>query len=247
VSMRSAVRARIHRAEAPAVAWIDPSSPIVRIRVWELPIRVIHWTIVAAILVLSVTGFLIGTPIVSGGHGAATGFLMGKIRAVHYVTGWVLLTAVLARIYWAFAGNRWARWNQLVPTTRRRFELMWYTFNYYIFRRREPPPVAGHNPLAGLTYLVVYGLISFQIVTGFALSRLARGRSGVIWFLTGWAFHVFPIPVVRLIHHLTMWFLLGFMVHHVYSALLVDSEERSGLLSSIITGDKHIPEDRCCE
>jgi Ni/Fe-hydrogenase 1 B-type cytochrome subunit len=50
-----------------------------------------------------------------------------------------------------------------------------------------------------------------------------------------------------MVHHMIMWLLLGFMVHHVYSVILVDSEERSGLLSSIVTGDKTIPEERCCD
>lgn len=222
----------------------EAHCPVVRVRVWELPIRVIHWTIVVAILTLSVTGFFIGTPIISGGDGPANGFLMGKIRAVHYFTGWVLFTAVASRIYWAFAGNKWASWRQLIPTTKQRLRLIPYTIKYYFFLRREPPPVAGHNPLAGMTYVFIFSVIMFQVVTGFALARLASGQSGIVWFLTGWVFNIFPIPVVRLIHHLTMWYLLGFMVHHVFSVMLVDTEERSGLLSSMVTGDKHVPEDR---
>jgi Ni/Fe-hydrogenase 1 B-type cytochrome subunit len=35
-----------------------------------------------------------------------------------------------------------------------------------------------------------------------------------------------------------MWLLLGFAVHHVYSAVLMDAEERTGILISILTGYK---------
>jgi Ni/Fe-hydrogenase 1 B-type cytochrome subunit len=35
-----------------------------------------------------------------------------------------------------------------------------------------------------------------------------------------------------------MWLILGFAVHHVYSAILVDAEERTGILTSIFTGYK---------
>lgn len=233
------------RALPPGIAQgPEAGCPVVRVRVWQLPVRVIHWSIVAAILTLSVTGFFIGTPFIRGGNGAANGFLMGKVRAVHYFAGWVLFTAVASRIYWAFAGNQWASWRQLIPTTKERLRLIPYTLKYYFFLRREPPPVAGHNPLAGVTYVFVFAVILFQCVTGFALARLASGRSGIVWFLTGWIFDIFPITVVRLIHHLTMWYLLGFMVHHVFSVMLVDTEERSGLLSSMVTGDKHVPENR---
>jgi Ni/Fe-hydrogenase 1 B-type cytochrome subunit len=48
----------------------------------------------------------------------------------------------------------------------------------------------------------------------------------------------------RLVHHLIMWLLLGFAVHHVYSAWLMDVKEKNGTLSSIFSGYKFVePED----
>ena len=35
---------------------------LVRVYVWEIPVRVTHWVIVLSILILSVTGFYIGHP-----------------------------------------------------------------------------------------------------------------------------------------------------------------------------------------
>lgn len=247
MSLRSPERVKVKHGWAPSWRRLPQQEQVnvVRVRVWQLPVRVIHWTMVACIVILSVTGFYIGTPFFNAGSGSA--FLMGKVRAVHLVTGWILFTAIAARIYWAFVGNKWARWNQFIPTTRARLRLIPYTIGYYLFRHREPPPVAGHNPLAGLTYTAVFGLITLQMVTGIALARLSSNRTGIIWFLTGWVFDIASIPTVRMVHHMIMWLLLGFMVHHVYSVMLVDSEERSGLLSSIVTGDKTIPEERCCD
>ena len=43
---------------------------------------------------------------------------------------------------------------------------------------------------------------------------------------------------MRLVHDLIMWLILAFVVHHVYTAILIDLEEHSGLLSSIMTGYK---------
>jgi Ni/Fe-hydrogenase 1 B-type cytochrome subunit len=41
-----------------------------------------------------------------------------------------------------------------------------------------------------------------------------------------------------------MWLLLGFTVHHVYSAWLMDVKEKNGTLSSIFGGYKFVePED----
>ncbi len=224
--------------EAPA----PPKAPgRVPLRVWELPVRVTHWAIVAAVVVLSVTGFYIGTPVLS--VGGETGFLMGKMRAVHLVSSWVLIAAVLARIAWAFLGNRWARWDQFVPASRARRRLLVEALRFYALLRREPPHVVGHNPLAGLTYLVLYlAVFGAQIFTGLALASLPD-RSGVLWALSGWVFSVAAIPVVRLVHHLLMWVILAFLVAHVYIAVLVDREERAGIVSSIITGYKEVPPD----
>ena len=38
-----------------------------------------------------------------------------------------------------------------------------------------------------------------------------------------------------------MWLLLGFTVHHVYSAILVASIEKNGTIDSIFAGYKWVP------
>ena len=66
--------------------------------------------------------------------------------------------------------------------------------------------------------------------------------------LFGWVPGVlFGVQGVRLIHHLVMWAILGFMIHHVYSALLVDHVERNGLMSSIFTGYKFVTRQEVIE
>ena len=38
-----------------------------------------------------------------------------------------------------------------------------------------------------------------------------------------------------------MWLLLGFGVHHVYSAILMSATERTGTMESIFSGYKFLP------
>ena len=45
---------------------------------------------------------------------------------------------------------------------------------------------------------------------------------------------------MRLVHDIIMWLILAFVIHHVYTAILIDIQERSGLVSSIITGCKSL-------
>lgn len=203
-----------------------------RVYVWEVPVRLTHWVTVLAILVLSGTGFYIGDPIFGGSVS-----LMAWMRGVHRITAYVFIAAVMLRTYWAFAGNQWASWRALFPylTAEGRRQLA-RTFLYYTFLRRQPPGGLGHNPLAGMAYSAVVALMVAEILTGFALQSLGGG--GWRRALFGWIFSLISLQGVRLVHHMIMWLLLGFAVHHVYSAVLMDLEEKNGLLTSIFTGYK---------
>ncbi len=86
-------------------------------------------------------------------------------------------------------------------------------------------------------------MFAVQAFTGFALEALVNPH-GLMWAVTGWIFVAVPVPYVRVAHYLIMWLTWGFIIHHVYSAWLVDREERSGELSSIVTGWKNLPSSR---
>ncbi len=211
-----------------------------QVSVWEVPIRLIHWTIFLSIGVLSVTGYYIGDPFVIARSEAYGGYLMGWMRFIHAVAAFVFTLSVLARIYWAFAGNRYARWSEWIPVRRERLAGMlevWVYYTYGFLRGRAYPTSVGHNPLAGFSYLWLYLFFVLQILSGFAL-RSAGYPSG-LWRTTfGWILVVFGTQTIRLVHHLLMWVMIAWAVHHVYSAILVDTEEKSGLISSMFTGYK---------
>jgi Ni/Fe-hydrogenase 1 B-type cytochrome subunit len=208
------------------------------IYVWELPVRLVHWTIVATLIVLSFTGYYIHHPFLSGGGGPGhPGFTMGQMRFIHETAGFVFIAAVLARIYWAFAGNRYAKWRALLPIASAQRRDLDGMLSFYFFRRRVPPPTNGHNPLAGVSYVALYGLFMLSILSGLGLfawvSRIPAWAA-----LFGWTYSVMAIEDLRLLHFLLMFVFGAFTIHHVYSAILLDVEERNGELSSIVTGYK---------
>lgn len=219
---------------------VEPIEPRPTVRVWELPVRITHWTIFLAVIVLSVTGYYIGNPFLVTGSDPR--FVMGTMRSIHLVAAWVMIAAVVARIIWAFTGNRWSHWDQFIPVRRERRGSTAQMLKYYLFLRRDPPPEVGHNPLAGLAYTAVYAMFLVQIVTGLALHGL-DDPGGLLSNLTGWVFALGSVAAVRLTHHIVMWLTWGFVVHHLYSAILVDVEEKNGLVSSIFTGRKQVDRD----
>jgi Ni/Fe-hydrogenase 1 B-type cytochrome subunit len=219
----------------------SPGGPRRAVYVFEWPVRIIHWTIVATLIVLSFSGYYLHHPFL-GGQGAAgrPGFAVGDFRFVHEVTAFVFTAAVLARVYWAFMGNRYAHWRALMPITRKQRRDARAMLLYYTLVRRHPPRTIGHNPLAGLAYLALYALFVLSILTGFGLYAWV-GRIPAWQALFGWTYGLVPIEQLRLVHFLLMFVFGAFAIHHVYSAVLIDLEERNGELSSIVTGYKAIP------
>lgn len=219
--------------------WIGESKYVFRVS-----LRVVHWVIFLAIIVLSGTGYWIGSADLPGGPGGVAQVSevgpMGWTRYVHTVTAWVLVSALLVRLYLFFAGNEYARWPDFVPTRKEHWRDMKDVFRYYtFFESHYPHADFGHNRLAALTYLVVYLLLLFMVVSGFALHGLGFTTGWQSWMT--WPLAFVSIPTMRLLHHMGMWLLWGFAVHHIASAVLVDHETRGGLMGGIFSGYKIVP------
>ena len=171
---------------------------------------------------------------------------MGTVRFIHEVTAFVFIAAFLVRIYWFFKGNKWARWRQFLPVGRRQWQGFVNQLEYYLFLRSKPVTRMGHNPLAGAAYSVVYALMIVEILTGLALYAHILG-SKVLGFFVGWVPLLISVRYLREIHFLIMFAFGAFLIHHVYSAVLICIEERSGLVDGIFSGYKYFSESRVKE
>ena len=51
------------------------------------------------------------------------------------------------------------------------------------------------------------------------------------------------LQMARFVHHICMWLVIGFAAHHIWSAFLVGTVERSSLIDSIFSGYKVLHPD----
>ena len=217
------------------------SQELVRVYVWEWPVRVSHWLNAGAFWVLSVTGIYMGYPFLIAAGPASNHFLMGWAKLIHSYAAIVLTLSVGTRILWMFIGNPYSRWDKFVPVTRIRAKGLLPTLRYYLFILRTPPGFVGHNPLAGVFYTGVYLCFLLQIATGFAM------RAASAHYDSPLKPFVFLIPLLgglqtaRFLHHLVMWGLWAFLVHHVYSSVLMSQVEANATVESIFSGHKFVP------
>jgi Ni/Fe-hydrogenase 1 B-type cytochrome subunit len=228
-------------AHVPSIPGRD--SERVKVYVWEIPVRACHWLIFVSILVLSVTGFYIGKPFVGVFGEARLHHVMATMRVLHFYAAIVFVTAVVVRVIWLFTGNMWAQWHQFMPVDKRRVTGFFKTIKYYSFLALRPPYTTGHNPVAGASYLAIFGLFFLEILTGFAMYSVVA-PVGSVWRKVAFLAPIFGgLQLARWIHHVIMWLLLGFLVHHVYSAWLTSIIEKTGCMESIFSGYKFVPTD----
>jgi len=221
-----------------------PASELVRTYVWELPVRFSHWFIFLPVVVLSFTGYYMHNPFIVAK--SSTTFLMATMRFIHLVAGSVFMSAFILRMYWFFVGNHWSSWRSFWPIRRRQWRGMGKMVGYYSFMKKDLEHHVGHNALAAVTYLLMFTFMLLEIITGLTLYTQVRGRWLLGW-LFSWILGVVDIQYLRLLHFCIMFTFFAFVIHHVYSAVLVSWEERNGLIESIFTGYKFVPRDELKE
>ena len=208
--------------------------------VYEAPVRLWHWVMALAIFVLSITGWFIASPLPTIGGEASEHFLMGYIRFTHFAAGYIFAVAFLLRVYWAFVGNEHARQLFLPPIFSGKFwGGVWHEVKWYAFIADKPRKYIGHNPLAVLFMhlMLMWGTV-FMIVTGFALYGEGTGMGSwqYDWF-SAWVIPLFgQSQDVHTWHHLGMWYILCFVIIHMYVAIREDIMSRQSIISTMVSG-----------
>lgn len=114
-----------------------------KIRVWDLPTRVFHWTLVALVAGAFVTEKMGGNAMVWHGR-----------------IGLAILGLLVFRIAWGFLGSTYARFGQFVrgPAVIRDYlKGRWHGL--------------GHTPLGALSVLALLSVLSVQAITGLFASE----------------------------------------------------------------------------
>ncbi|ASW04020.1 MULTISPECIES: Ni/Fe-hydrogenase, b-type cytochrome subunit [Paraburkholderia] len=216
-----------------------PAEAVTAVYVYQAPVRIWHWINAAAIVVLAVTGYFIGSPIATRPGEASANFMMGYIRFAHFSAAYIFTIGMLGRVYWAFVGNKHARELFHVPIfTRAYWSDLASMLRWYGFISKRPNRYTGHNPLARFAMFFIFVLSSFfMILTGFAL--YSEGAQAGSWedHLFGWVIPLFGQPQdVHTWHHLGMWVIIVFVILHVYAAIREDIMGRQSVVSTIVSG-----------
>lgn len=180
-----------------------------KIRVWDLPTRLFHWSLAVCIVGLAVTGY--------------TG---GSAMNWHARIGYVVLTLLLFRLAWGLVGGRWSRFSSFVYSPA--------SVLNYLRGRPHPDHLIGHNPIGAGSVFAMLAVLLAQVATGLIgddeisftgpLNRFVQSSQG----LAATWYH----------KRVGQWLLLALVLLHIAAVLYYLFRRKDNLIRPMIGGDK---------
>ena len=187
--------------------------------VWDLPVRLFHWILVALFIAAWVTAE----------QGPAW---MDR----HMQVGYAIMTLVLFRIFWGLYGSDQARFQAFLRGPAKVIDYIRKTL------RGEAEQSIGHNPLGGWSVVVMLLLLALQACTGlFANDDIYN--EGPLAALVSNA----TSGLLTKIHKLNFNLLLAVTGIHIVAVLAYLLVKKENLIKPMISGFKELDTDQASQ
>ncbi len=180
-----------------------------KIHVWDIPVRLFHWSLVA----LFCFSFYSGK---TGGF---------ELMDYHMYSGYTVLTLILFRILWGFFGSRYARFSSFLGSPAK----IWAYLSS--LKNTTHKTTIGHNPAGGLSVVIMLLLLLGQGLTGLFTNDDI--------LLEGPLAHLVTYDQSRSltgIHETISWLLVGFISLHILAIIFYRVVRKVNLVKPMITG-----------
>lgn len=180
-------------------------------RVWDLPVRLFHWTLVILV---------------------ATSWLTSEMLWMkpHMLCGYAIMTLLLFRVIWGFIGSDTARFTVFLKSPVAAVRHLLH------MTKKEPDTQIGHNAAGGWMVLGLLAVLAVQVGTGLGANDDAV-TEGPFATMVGkdrsdWLTHI---------HHLNFIVIQVAVVLHVLAVLAYRVLKGHNLVLPMITGKKRLP------
>lgn len=184
-----------------------------RMKVWDLPVRLFHWSLVLLIFAAWLTQEL-------------------NKMDLHVWCGYAILALLLFRIAWGFAGSDTARFTRFLKSPAAAL------LHLSHIRKREPDHEIGHNAAGGWMVLMMLALIGVQAGTGLFANDDAL-TEGPLMHLVDKDTSNF----LSKIHSLNFNLIEAVIVLHILAIAGYAVLKRQNLVRPMVTGTKTMPSD----
>ena len=181
-----------------------------KVRVWDLPTRLFHWSLVVGVIGLTISG-LIG----------------GNAMVWHFRFGYAVLSLLLFRVVWGLVGGRWSRFGAFIYAP--------ISVINYLKGRGKPEHSVGHSPIGAASVFAVLGILLAQAGTGL-LSDDEIAASGP---LTRFVSNATVNLATNYHKNIGKWVLLALVVLHI-GAIVFYTWRKHNLVKAMLNGDKEL-------
>jgi cytochrome b len=179
--------------------------------VWDAPIRIFHWLIVALVAAAYATWRL-------------------NWMVWHGWVGDAVLTLLLFRLLWGFFGGETARFSHFLTSPRVAVQHLKSAF------RREPDRQVGHNPAGGWMVLLLVALLLVETLTGLYVANDIADEGPLTEVVPAWAANAIASS-----HAIFWDALLAAIALHVLAIAGFAAIKGQNLLRPMIRGTKVLP------
>ncbi len=181
------------------------------IRVWDAPVRLFHWLLVALVVALYVSQFL-------------------DLMWLHYRLGEATLSLLIFRLLWGFFGSETARFSTFLASPRAALA------HLAGFRRGIGAGGVGHNPAGGWMVVFLLLLLFAQALSGLFARADPHSAGPLNHFLSKPA-----SDLVSAFHAWNFDVLLAAIIVHLLAIIAYAMIRRENLLRPMISGKKRLP------
>jgi len=213
--------------------------------------RIIHWVNAFAILTAVITGLYIAHPYYQSfiSDPAVDKYVMAWNRWIHLI-GAIILDVTSIIIGYLYFFSRFEKpYKKLIPTAKNIKEFFEVFINLLTLNRRKNFD-SSHNDSFNIVYFtILHLLLGWMLFTGLQLyvHGLGAGTSSIgSWWPT--VLHLttdWTIPVtggtlmdVRISHHLTMWWIVAWVMFHIYYQVWRTIYWQEGDIAIVFGGSK---------
>jgi cytochrome b len=180
-----------------------------RIRVWDLPTRLFHWSLFACVVAL-----------------VATAKIGGNAMVWHLRLGHAVLALLLFRLLWGCVGGHWSRFGSFLYHPR--------DVLAYLRGRGRPAFSVGHSPIGALSVFAMLGVLALQVASGLSSDDEIAFAGPLTRFISGDL-----VGLASSYHKgWGQWLVIGLVALHVAAVLFYLWGRRQNLIRPMLAGDK---------
>ena len=120
------------------------NNAIKTVRVWDLPTRVFHWSLVVSFAIAFLTSE------------------SEKLRDIHVLAGYTLAGLIVFRLFWGLVGGRYSRFAEFLPTPQKLIDYLKSLIT------GKPQHYVGHNPAGAVAIFLLLGFGLVATASGWA-------------------------------------------------------------------------------